>query len=209
MEIKAITLRQPWATLVALGLKHYETRDWGTNYRGRVLIHAAKQKAVPFVFPNPDGGWTYLTENEIPYGGIVAIADLANCYLMAPSPRCYSWKHQKTGEIRQLGVSNQKELLKYADAPSSKNHTIVPVAQDTKGKWHEAITISGVGRLERGVGDWTSGRYAWKLKNIKPCAFVPCKGGQRLWNPTAEILSLIEEATAEADLALRECSKVI
>ena len=38
--MKVITLRQPWATLVAEGIKKYEFRSWKTNYRGKVLIHA-------------------------------------------------------------------------------------------------------------------------------------------------------------------------
>lgn len=39
---KALTLTQPWATLVALGIKTVETRSWRANYRGPLLIHAAK-----------------------------------------------------------------------------------------------------------------------------------------------------------------------
>ena len=38
--MKVLTLRQPWATLVAEGIKQYEFRSWKTNYRGKVLIHA-------------------------------------------------------------------------------------------------------------------------------------------------------------------------
>ena len=45
--MKAITLWQPWASLIALGIKHYETRSWSTNYRGELAIHAAK-KIIPF-----------------------------------------------------------------------------------------------------------------------------------------------------------------
>lgn len=41
--MKAITLTQPWATLVAIGAKRIETRSWGTNYRGLLAIHAAKR----------------------------------------------------------------------------------------------------------------------------------------------------------------------
>jgi hypothetical protein len=43
LEIRGLTLTQPWATLVALGLKGYETRSWDTGYRGLVAIHAAKK----------------------------------------------------------------------------------------------------------------------------------------------------------------------
>lgn len=42
--MKALTLWQPWATLVALGLKRYETRGWTTLYRGPLAIHAAKTR---------------------------------------------------------------------------------------------------------------------------------------------------------------------
>lgn len=38
--MKVITLKQPWATLVAEGIKEYEFRSWKTNYRGKLLIHA-------------------------------------------------------------------------------------------------------------------------------------------------------------------------
>ena len=38
--LKVLTLKQPWATLVAEGIKKYEFRSWKTNYRGKVLIHA-------------------------------------------------------------------------------------------------------------------------------------------------------------------------
>ena len=38
--MKVLTLKQPWASLVAEGIKQYEFRTWKTNYRGKVLIHA-------------------------------------------------------------------------------------------------------------------------------------------------------------------------
>lgn len=41
--MKAISLWQPWASAMALGLKRIETRHWSTNVRGPVAIHAAKR----------------------------------------------------------------------------------------------------------------------------------------------------------------------
>ena len=38
--MKAITIKQPWASLIINGYKKYEFRTWKTNYRGKVLIHA-------------------------------------------------------------------------------------------------------------------------------------------------------------------------
>ncbi len=40
--MKALSLLQPWATLVACGAKKVETRSWKTNYRGEIAIHASK-----------------------------------------------------------------------------------------------------------------------------------------------------------------------
>lgn len=41
--MKCISLWQPWATLIIIGAKHYETRSWWTSYRGPLLIHASKK----------------------------------------------------------------------------------------------------------------------------------------------------------------------
>jgi hypothetical protein len=38
----ALTLTQPYATLVMLGVKEIETRGWSTTLRGRIAIHAGK-----------------------------------------------------------------------------------------------------------------------------------------------------------------------
>ena len=39
--MKAISLKQPFAALVAAGVKKYETRKWKTEYRGPLLIQAS------------------------------------------------------------------------------------------------------------------------------------------------------------------------
>ena len=38
---KALAIRQPWATLIALGLKDSENRSWRTKFRGRFCIYAS------------------------------------------------------------------------------------------------------------------------------------------------------------------------
>lgn len=40
--MKCLSLRQPYAELVAAGRKTIETRTWNTNFRGKFLIHASK-----------------------------------------------------------------------------------------------------------------------------------------------------------------------
>lgn len=41
--MKALSLWQPWASAMAIGLKRIETRHWRTNYRGLLAIHASKR----------------------------------------------------------------------------------------------------------------------------------------------------------------------
>lgn len=91
--MKAITLTQPWASLVAMGVKKIETRSWRTNYRGPLAIHAAKgfpdwAKALciqePFL--------THLEKIEavhkgsfsinLPLGAVVATCQLTDCVLI-------------------------------------------------------------------------------------------------------------------------------
>lgn len=45
--MKAISVKQPWAQLICLGIKPIENRTWPTKFRGRVYIHASG-KPVPF-----------------------------------------------------------------------------------------------------------------------------------------------------------------
>lgn len=40
--MRALSLLQPWASFVAHCLKEFETRSWGTGYRGPIAIHASK-----------------------------------------------------------------------------------------------------------------------------------------------------------------------
>ena len=39
-NMKVLTIKEPWATLIIDGYKKYEFRSWKTNYRGKILIHA-------------------------------------------------------------------------------------------------------------------------------------------------------------------------
>lgn len=44
---KAISLKQPWANLVASGKKTIETRKWTTKYRGDLVICSSKKPEIP------------------------------------------------------------------------------------------------------------------------------------------------------------------
>ena len=74
--MKVITLKQPWATLIAEGYKKYEFRSWKTNYRGELYIHAGKgidKKAMK--------KFEYLNL-EYPQSKILAKITLKDCILL-------------------------------------------------------------------------------------------------------------------------------
>lgn len=71
--MKVITIKQPWATLIAKGYKEYEFRTWKTKYRGDILIHAGKgidKKAME--------RFKHLNL-EYPIGKIIAQATITDC----------------------------------------------------------------------------------------------------------------------------------
>lgn len=80
--MKALTLTQPWATLVALGHKRVETRSWSTKYRGPLAIHAAKgypayaRGVAAAEYANPRG--LLAPGTLLALGGIVARARLVD-----------------------------------------------------------------------------------------------------------------------------------
>ena len=78
--MKAITILEPWASLIAYGVKKIETRSWSTNYRGKIAIHAGKSKKNTGGVINEFKG-IKLPDDFIPlnYGCVIAIADLVDC----------------------------------------------------------------------------------------------------------------------------------
>lgn len=59
--MKALSLKQPWANMVASGEKTIETRRWQTHYRGDILIVSSKLPRIE------------------PAGYALAIVRLVNC----------------------------------------------------------------------------------------------------------------------------------
>jgi hypothetical protein len=143
--MKALTLTQPWATLVAIGAKKIETRSWSTSYRGPLAIHAAKglgpiggQKGLidlclqePFLSVLKAAGVIEggIRKDRLPLGAIVAVCELTEIYRV-PTP-------------------------------------------------HLALTDQ-----ERAFGDYSFGRYAWLLTNVRALPEpIPVKGALGLWQP--------------------------
>jgi len=79
--LKALSIKQPWAWLIANGYKDVENRSRNTNYRGEILIHASKKfdrQGYEFVKKN----MSYIKmpgEKEFEQGGIVGKATIYNC----------------------------------------------------------------------------------------------------------------------------------
>ena len=71
--MKVLTLRQPWATLVAEGIKKYEFRSWKTKYRGKILIHAGSGIDKKELDKYKNLGY------EFPKSKIIASVDLVDC----------------------------------------------------------------------------------------------------------------------------------
>lgn len=76
MIIKALTLWQPWASLIALGHKKIETRSRRTAYRGILAIHAAKRD--PGEFQLRLNGEKF-DVSKLPLGRVVAICRITEC----------------------------------------------------------------------------------------------------------------------------------
>lgn len=71
--MKVITIKQPWATLIAKGYKEYEFRTWKTKHRGDILIHAGKG-----IDKNAVERFKHLNL-EYPIGQIIAKATITDC----------------------------------------------------------------------------------------------------------------------------------
>ena len=76
--MKALTIKQPWATLIMQKDKRFEFRSWKTNYRGDVLVHAGKcidKEALERLKK-------YLPD-ELPLGKILGKVTITDCVPMS------------------------------------------------------------------------------------------------------------------------------
>ena len=78
--MRCISLWQPWASAVALGLKTIETRHWSTRYSGPLAIHAAKRWTADVREDAATLAAAYDARLATPpLGVIVAVARLVRC----------------------------------------------------------------------------------------------------------------------------------
>ena len=91
--MKALSVRQPWASMLVAGLKTIELRTWAVDYRGPIAIVASKTGDRSALRDWPDG----------PRGAIVGVVELidirdavpldseASCFELAPDDDFYAW----------------------------------------------------------------------------------------------------------------------
>lgn len=103
---------QPYASAVSLLLKEFETRDWYTSYRGWVAIHANRRKITKAEWNHIPGSIRQRLGDpkDLPYGYILAIAQLTDCQKMArridpdvPLPKRLIDIDAQSGQERALG----------------------------------------------------------------------------------------------------------
>jgi hypothetical protein len=103
--MKALTLYQPWATLIAIGVKKIETRSWSTEYRGSLAIHSSSkwQKEArlllgrdPFFKVLYEAGYAYKEAHAL--GAIVAICELEACFPIHTGPLLLSAQEKAFGD---------------------------------------------------------------------------------------------------------------
>lgn len=155
--MKALSLWQPWASLVALGAKKIETRSWATGYRGPLVIHASV---------NTTGWGRKGTRTVIQSGGFVSGYEIEKggrgAGLLLRGPRL-SWPYRLP-----LGAA-----VAYA--------RLVDCVEMTDDN------IADVPERERALGRYEPGRFMWLLSDVYPFEPVECVGRQGLFTPPRHV----------------------
>ena len=95
--MKCLSIKQPWASLIAHGIKDIENRTWKTSFRGRIYIHASGTPSFHNLTLNlthdqlneivlADTGLALDTRDEsYPKSAIIGEVDIVDCVLNHPS----------------------------------------------------------------------------------------------------------------------------
>ena len=153
--MKALSLRQPHATLTAIGAKTIETRSWGTQYRGLFAIHAAK-------------GWTWAERELLQYEPFYSV--LADHF------------GDRWFEVGDLDSWVRETWLPLGAVIATANLVDCRrIAWDVYPRlaFLDARTLS---KQEVAFGNYETGRYAWVLADVKLLPEpIPAKGALGLW----------------------------
>lgn len=188
--MKALTVHQPWATLIAIGAKRLETRSWSTSYRGPLAIHAAKSRPDYMMLGD------YLVEPV--YEDVRHVED---CYcdqgeIDVPCARrsIASWaltENEHVAHPLPLGAVVARTrlvdvVLIVAEQPPLDREPWEVVMSEP---WPIYTYWPGYGSArsyefasDAPFGDFSSGRYAWLLADVEPLPEpIPAKGRFGLW----------------------------
>ncbi|WP_374019028.1 ASCH domain-containing protein [Paenibacillus thiaminolyticus] len=138
--MKAITIIQPWATLIALGEKNFETRSWATKHRGPIAIHAGKKvdreacEMEPIKSTLAEYGYT---ADELPTGAVVAIAELTECWSVSRCLRGDIILERDGGNEMREEAFGYYDDGRYAWEIEAKKWLEVPIpAKGQQGLWN-------------------------------------------------------------------------
>lgn len=179
--MKALTLHQPWASLLANGVKHFETRSWACpqKFIGRpIAIHAAKTK---------ESLWTPDGKRHSDLGG-TDWGTIFNRFGIPTPTIADGW----LGHVLSVGVFVSCHEI-FEIKPNRGNEHDGPyefLTKATFANWlperEEPYPLYPT-RLELQLGGWEVGRYAWRFQVIQRLSpRVQCKGGQRIWTLPSE-----------------------
>jgi activating signal cointegrator 1 len=166
--MKTITLTQPWATLVAIGAKRIETRSWATRYRGPLAIHAAKGYGK--------GGMR--THKEL--CGTEPFCSVLNAAL----ERWYSDRRDLRDMVEHpfMPLGAIVAVCELVDCVSTGLYSSVQHGGET---WQ--VPPGNMSR-EYSFGDYSAGRFAWLLADIRSLPEpIPARGALGLWNYDEEL----------------------
>jgi len=87
--MKALSIKQPWASLIANGIKDIENRTWKTHFRGRIFIHASSISKGMLGLLNKEQVGDIRKKSKLdfdfPTSAIIGEVDIIDCVINHPS----------------------------------------------------------------------------------------------------------------------------
>ena len=98
-----LSLLQPWATLIVMGIKTIETRRWQTAHRGPMLIHASQRRAGALIAAEPPIAKYTPDFTKLPFGCIIGQVTLTDVVLVESLPYTKTEIARQTLELNAFG----------------------------------------------------------------------------------------------------------
>ncbi len=119
--MKTLSIKQPWASLIAHGIKDIENRTWATKYRGTIYIHASAKFAGDINNIFTDDQWEVMGEDmrssmvikDFPFGAIIGKVDIVDCVINHPSIWAEKSYHNVTVNSLPFGEENEPDYIIY------------------------------------------------------------------------------------------------